>query len=120
MQTMKMLTVLLSLLLWGYQGWAQENNWVGTWQYEAPQAGEPYQKGKIVFTMEGETLQAYVEVNQSKIQVQQLEVSQDQATFSITLDGQPIQVKLQKEGEALTGAATYSNGEVSFTAEKGV
>ena len=117
---MKILSVAVCLMVWGTEGWAQEKDWVGTWQYEAPQADYQYQKGEIIFSMEGEELKASVKVNQNEMQVQQLEVSDNQATFSITIEGQPINVSLEKEEGKLSGEATYSGGEVAITAEKSV
>ena len=118
MKTMKILSVVLFLMAFGFEGWAQEKDWVGTWQYTAPQADYQYQKGQIVFVMEGKELKAFVEVNQNKIPGQQLQVSKDEATFSIYLEGEPIKISLKKENKKLSGEATYSEGRVSITGEK--
>ena len=118
MKMMKMLSVVVGMMVWGTEGWAQEKDWVGTWQYEAPQADYQYQKGEIIFSMEGEELKASIRVNQNEMPAQQLEVSEDQASFNINLEGQPIKVTLAKEAEKLSGEATYSGGEVPITAEK--
>jgi hypothetical protein len=116
--SMKILSVVLCLMVVGFEGWAQEKDWVGTWQYTAPQADYQYQKGQIVFVMEGKELKAFIEVNQNKIPGQQLQVSKDEASFSIILEGEPIQISLKKENKKLSGQATYSEGKVSITAEK--
>ncbi len=117
---MKMLSLVICLMVWATEGWAQEKDWVGTWQYSAPQADYQYQKGNIVFALEGEELKAHIEINQNKIQAQQLEFSQDQATFTINIEGQPIQVTLNKEGQQLSGEAKYSGGGVPIIAQKAV
>ncbi len=118
MKAMKILSVMLFLMVFGIEGWAQEKDWVGTWQYSAPQADYEYQKGQIVFVMEGKDLKAFIEVNQSKIPGQQLQVSKNEASFNITIDGEPIKISLKKENKKLSGEATYSEGKVPITAEK--
>ena len=119
MKAMKILSVtLLCLLVWSTEGWAQENAWVGTWQYDAPQAQPPYQQGNLIFEEEGDTLAAFVGLGENRMSVQQLEVSDDQASFTVTIEGQLIRVSLNKEDEKLSGEAVYSGGKTDITAEK--
>jgi hypothetical protein len=120
MKTMKILSIVLCLIIWGFEGWAQDKDWVGTWQYNAPQAEDQYQRGQIVFVMEGKELKAFINVNQNKIPGHHLQVSKDEASFSIVLEGEPIRISLKKENKKLSGEATYSEGKVSITAEKTV
>ncbi len=118
MKIMKIIPVVFLLMIGITEGWAQEKNWVGTWQYSAPQADYQYQKGNIAFTMEGKELKAFVEVNGQKIQARQLEVSGNQASFNIYIEGESIKVSLQKEDNELTGNAAYSGGKVTLNGKK--
>ena len=119
MKTIKMLSVILfCLLVWNVEGQAQTNEWIGTWQYDAPQAQPPYQQGNLIFEEEGDTLAAFVGLGENRMPVQQLEISEDQASFSVTIEGQLIRVSLNKEDEKLSGEALYSGGKTDITAEK--
>ena len=97
---------------------AQQQAWEGSWQYTAPQADPPYQQGTIVFANEGDSLQAFIEINENRIPAQQVEVLEDSASFSISIEGQPIRVSLTKEEETLSGQATYSGQTIPLTAER--
>ena len=116
---MKTLSVtLLCLLAWNVEGWAQDKDWIGTWQYDAPQAQPPYQQGNLIFEEAGDTLAVFVALGENRMPVQQLEVSEDQASFTLTIEGQLIRVSLNKEDEKLSGEALYSGGKTDITAEK--
>ncbi len=120
MKTVKYLSLVFCLTLWGFQGYAQQKDWVGSWQYDAPQADVQYQKGIITFAMEGQELKAFLEIDENKVPAQSLEVSENSATFSIVIQGQPIKITLRKEDEKLTGEATYPGTAIPITAEKSV
>lgn len=124
MKILKILPAVFLTALLAYQGQArekspaQERAWVGTWQYSAPQAEYPYEKGKIVFSMEGKELKAFVETNGHKASAWQLKVADNKASFTITIEGEPVKVLLQIKGSELTGSASYSGGKVSLQARK--
>lgn len=118
---MKILTTLLftvAICLVASRAQAQQQDWEGSWQYTAPQADPPYQQGTIVFATEGDSLQAFIEINENRIPAQQVEVLEDSASFSISIEGQPIKVSLTKEEETLSGQATYSGQTIPLTAER--
>lgn len=118
MKTLTILTFVISLLAISPTAQAQQQDWVGSWQYTATQADPPYQKGTIVFATEGDELQAFIEINENRIPAQQVEVLEDSASFSISIEGQPIKVSLTKEAETLSGEATYSDQKIPITAER--
>lgn len=120
MKMMKIIPVVFLMMVCVSTGWAQEKNWVGTWQYSAPQADYQYRKGNIAFTMEGKELKAFVEVNGQKIQARELKISGNQASFNLYIEGEYIKVSLQREDKGLSGNAAYSGGKVSITGKKSV
>ena len=118
MKILAILTLIISLFAISPAAQAQQQDWVGSWQYTAPQADPPYQNGTIVFATEGEELQAFIEINENRIPAQQVEVLEDSASFSISIEGQPIKVSLTKKAESLSGDATYSGQKIPITAER--
>lgn len=100
------------------EGRAQEKNWVGIWQYSAPQADYRYQQGKIIFSMEEKELKAFVEINGHKIQAQNIEVAENRVSFNITIEGELIKVSLQEKDNDLTGNAIYSGGEIPINGKE--
>lgn len=120
MKSIRILLAILCVLFVMQTSWAQEENWVGTWQYEAPQADYQYQKGKIIFTMEDGELTAVLNVNENLLPADQLEVSENEASFRVMIQGEPIKISLTKDDEKLSGEASYSQGTVPITAEKSV
>lgn len=120
MKLLKILSAACLMILFVQEGHAQEKSWIGKWQYSAPQADYPYQNGKIIFSMEGEELKAFVEVNGRKLQARELEVSENKASFVLTIEGESVKVFLTSKGKELTGTATYSGGEVTLSGKKSV
>lgn len=124
MKILKILSAVFLTALLAYQSPArekspaQERAWVGTWQYSAPQAEYPYEKGKIVFSTEGKELKAFVETNGQKVSAWQLNVADNKASFTITIEGEPVEVSLEIKGSELTGTASYSGGKVSLLGKK--
>lgn len=112
------LAIIVSFLAISPAAQAQQQDWVGSWQYTAAQADPPYQNGTIVFANEGDELQAFIEINENRIPAQQVEASEDSASFSISIEGQPINVSLTKEDETLSGEATYSGQKIPITGER--
>jgi len=102
----------------GINAWAQTDDWLGSWNYTAPQADYQYQKGIIIFDMDGDKMTAKVDVNGNSIQTSDLTVSEDEASFKIYIEGEAIQVTLRKEKNKLTGKADYSGGSVNINGEK--
>ena len=118
MKTSVILVFVVSLLAIIPAAQAQQQDWVGSWQYTAPQADPPYQEGTIIFDDEGEELQVFIEINENRIPAQGVEVLKDSASFSISIEGQPIGVSLTKEAETLSGEATFSGQKIPITAER--
>ncbi len=118
MKILAILTFVVFSLVTVPTAQAQQQDWEGSWQYTAPQADPPYQQGTIVFANEGDSLQAFIEINENRIPAQQVEVLEDSASFSISIEGQPIRVSLTKEEETLSGQATYSGQTIPLTAER--
>lgn len=118
MKMLKILSVMFLMTSFVNEGRAQEKNWVGTWQYAAPQAGYQYQQGKIIFSMEEKDLKVFVEINGHKIEAQNVEVAENKVSFNVTIEGGLIKVSLQEKDKDLTGNATYSGGKIPITGKK--
>ena len=56
---------------------------IGTWNYEAIDAPPQYQKGKIIFTEENDTLMGYFMIGDYKIDIKNIVVFKKNVTFAI-------------------------------------
>lgn len=118
MKMLKFLMLAFVVTAFTSEGQAQEKNWTGTWQYSAPTADYPYQKGKIIFSDKGKNLKVLLETNGQKIEASNIKASERQISFDLTIEGELIKISLQVKDEKLTGTATYSGGEIPLSGKR--
>jgi hypothetical protein len=117
MKNLKALSFVVVLFFISPTVQAQQEDWIGSWEYTASQADPPYQKGTIVFAKE-EEFQAFIEINENRISAQQVEVSADSASFKVFIEGESVRVLLTKEDEKVSGEATFSGQTIPVTVQR--
>ncbi len=92
---------------------------VGTWSFNAPDAAYEYSSGDIVIGKEGKEYTAKIVYGESyEIKGQDVVLEKDQLSFTVNIEGEPISIKGTVAKETITGKASYSEGIISFTAER--
>ena len=92
---------------------------VGTWSFNAPDAAYEYSSGDFVIGKEGKEYTAKIVYGESyEIKGQNVVLEKDQLTFKVYIEGEPINIKGTVTKETINGTATYSEGTISFKAEK--
>jgi hypothetical protein len=92
---------------------------VGTWSFNAPDAAYEYSSGDIVIGKEGKEYTAKIVYGESyEIKGQNVVLEKDQLTFKVYIEGEPINIKGTVTKETINGTATYSEGTISFKAER--
>ena len=93
---------------------------VGTWTYSAPTAPEGYEKGDIVIAKEKEAYSASLKFGDYVIKGTSVKYEKDILTFKVFLEGEYISVKAVFTADSVKGTASYSEGDIEFTASKKV
>ncbi len=90
----------------------------GTWKYQAPDAPYEYSEGQFIFTKKDGKLHGVAKVNYDQVDLEDLKVNDKTITFSVYVEGEYVEIKLELKGDKLVGAASYSEGALDITAEK--
>jgi hypothetical protein len=91
---------------------------VGTWKFEAPYAPEEYKAGKIEVTLTDKKYSATMGFSgsESKMAGDRVKFESDTLSFSISLEGQDVTVKLGFIDESkMAGKAVYTEGAVPLS-----
>jgi hypothetical protein len=92
---------------------------VGTWSFQAQDAPYEYSSGDIVIGKEGKEYTAKIVFGDSyEIKGQDVVLEKDQLSFTVYIEGEPIKIKGTVTKETITGTSTYSEGTISFEAER--
>ncbi len=91
---------------------------VGTWSFHAPDAAYEYSSGDIVIAKEGKEYTAKIVYGDYEIKGQDVVLDKDQLTFTVYIEGEPISIKGTVTKETIIGKASYSEGTISFEAER--
>lgn len=91
---------------------------VGTWSFNAPDAAYEYSSGDIVIGKDGKEYTAKIIYGDYEIKGQDVVLEKDQLTFTVYIEGEPISIKGTVTKETITGKASYTDGILSFTAER--
>ncbi|HBB92096.1 MAG TPA: hypothetical protein DC042_10350 [Bacteroidales bacterium] len=123
---MKKISLLLALLVFaaiGLQSFIPDPgdvDPVGTWTFSAPMAPEGYGAGDIVVVKEKGVFTATMKFGEYAVKGTTVKYDKNVMTFSVYLEGEYINIKASFSAEGIKGTATYSEGEVEFTAKKKV
>lgn len=91
---------------------------VGTWSFHAPDADYEYSSGDIVIAKEGKEYTAKIVYGDYEIKGQDVVLDKDQLSFMVYIEGEPFSIKGTVTKEEITGKASYSEGIISFIAER--
>ena len=91
----------------------------GTWSFKADAAPYEYNSGDIVIGKEGKEHTAKIVFGGSyEIKGRDVAMDKDQLTIKISIEDEAIHIKGTVTGETINGKATYSEGTISFIAER--
>ena len=91
---------------------------VGTWSFYAEAAAYEYNSGDIVIEKEGKEYTAKIVYGDYEIKGQDVVLDKDQLTFKVYIEGEPVNIKGTVTKETINGTASYSEGTISFKAER--
>jgi hypothetical protein len=91
----------------------------GTWSFYAEAAPYGYNSGDIVIGKDGRDYTARIIFGEShEINGQAVVMEKDQLSFQVWIEGERISIKGTVTKEDIQGTATYTEGTISFTAER--
>jgi hypothetical protein len=92
---------------------------VGTWSFYAEDAPYEYNSGDMVIDKEGKGYTAKIVYGESyEIKGIDVVLEKDQLYFKVYIEGEPVSIKGTVTRETIKGTATYSEGTVTFEAER--
>jgi len=92
---------------------------VGTWTFKAEAAPYEYNSGDIVIGKDGGEYTAKIVFGENyEIKGRDVVVEKDQLSFKVYIEDETVYLKGTVEAEEIKGTATYSEGTISFKAEK--
>lgn len=120
MKFMKSLILIALIVSAGASVFAQKKaDPVGTWSFHAQDAPYEYSSGDIVIGKEGKEYTAKIVFGESyEIKGSDVVLEKDQLSFKVYIEGEPINIKGTVTKETINGTATYSEGTISFKAER--
>jgi hypothetical protein len=91
----------------------------GKWKFYAEAAPYEYNSGDIVIGKEGQEYTAKIVFGEYyEVKGRDVAVEKDQLSFYVWIEDEKVSIKGTIEGEVINGKATYSEGTISFKAEK--
>jgi hypothetical protein len=93
---------------------------VGTWSFTAPTAPEGYGSGDIQVTKAEAQYKVTLKFGEYAIQGMSVKYDKNVLTFQVFLEGEYININATFTNEGVKGSASYSEGQVDFTAKKKV
>lgn len=92
---------------------------VGTWSFYAEAAPYEYNSGDIVIEKEGKEYTTKIVYGESyEIKGLDVVLEKDQISFKVYIEGEPVSIKGTVTKETINGTAIYTDGSVSFIAER--
>ena len=92
---------------------------VGTWSFYAEDADNEYNSGDIVIGKENKEYIAKILFGESyEVKGRDVVLEKDQLSFKIYIEDEPISIKGTVTRETIIGTASYSEGSISFKAER--
>ncbi len=92
---------------------------VGTWSFYAEAAAYEYNSGDIVIKKEGKEYTVKIVYGESyEIKGSDVVMEKDQISFKVYIEGEPVNIKGTVTKETINGTASYSEGTISFKAER--
>ncbi len=96
----------------------QDEGYLGTWNYTVDDAPFGFQKGKVIFYVEGDTPMAKLKVYGLSIHTENLIIDGANISFTTQVEHEEISIKLEmkddsliRDGVCLRGSHVYRDGE---------
>ena len=120
MKFMKSLILILLIVSASANLFAQKKaDPVGTWSFYAEAAPYEYNSGDIVIEKEGKEYTTKIVYGESyEIKGLDVVLEKDQISFKVYIEGEPVSIKGTVTKETINGTAIYTDGSVSFIAER--
>lgn len=119
-QSATLVLFILTSVFFSFQLQAEEVNksLLGEWIYEVSEAPYGYDKGSLIFSeKDGQTV-CVIKLEAGELAVSNLKVEMEKITFTVYVDGNPVNVELVMENDKLTGNVDSPEGLKSMTAAK--
>jgi hypothetical protein len=120
MNMMKSLMMIVLVVAANANAFAQKKaDPIGTWSFYAEAAPYEYNSGDIVIGKEGKEYTAKIVFGEYyEVKGRDVVLEKDQLSFYVWIEDEKVTIKGTIEGEEINGNATYSEGTISFKAEK--
>lgn len=118
------MTMLLTLILMAglslqaFMTDPKEVDPTGTWSFTAPNAPEGYGAGDIQVTKTESQYKVTLKFGEYAITAMGVKYEKNILTFQVYLEGEYINIKATFSPDGVKGSASYSEGQVDFTAKK--
>ena len=112
------LTFLVMVSFTGIDSTVGEKIFIGTWEYEAPDAPYEYQEGEIVFAKKDGKLVGYASIDGYKIDLEDVSTKGDKLTCEAYIEGESIVFEMEFKKKSFEGTASYSEGSLPITGIK--
>ncbi len=113
--------ILILLVLTGYiekDNIIKNKKFIGTWEFNVPEAPYQYQNGDIIFVNEEEVLTGYFLVDGFKAQLRNLNSQKRKVTFEVFIQGVTVSFDLTFKKKSFLGTASYSEGTLDISGRK--
>ena len=91
----------------------------GTWTYEATMAPYEYSSGDIVVAKEDKDLTVQIVLGEYyKVKGEKVVYEENELSFVVYIEGEPIDIKMTVTKEEMKGTASYTDGDIPVTAKK--
>ena len=84
--------------------------WVGVWDYTVDDVPPEYSKGVLHVTKKKRAHLVQIELEIGTLDAEQVVVKKNQLNFSLTIEGQQVDVALVMEGDAFSGESSSPDG----------
>lgn len=91
---------------------------LGEWLYEVSEAPYGYEKGTLIFAEKEGQILCTVKLESGELAVNNLKIEKEKITFSVTVEGSPVNVELKLEKDKLTGKVDSPEGPKTMSAVK--
>jgi hypothetical protein len=120
MELLKSLLLILLLAGASANGFAQKKtDPVGTWTFYAADAPYEYRSGDMMIGKDGEDYTAKIVFGDNYgISGRDVVLEKDQLSFKVSVEGETVYIKGTVSKETIHGTASYSEGIISFKAER--
>ncbi len=112
------LTFLVMMSFTGVDTTVRDKVFIGTWEYEAPDAPYEYQEGEIIIAKKEGKLVGYISIDGYKIDLEDVVGKGDKLTCEAYIQGESILFELVFKKKAFEGTASYSEGSLPISGKR--